>query len=58
MDIVFTTTITHTVHVGEEGIEGVDHEMTISAPEGLPSDVIMAASLGGCRSAVKTMEEA
>jgi hypothetical protein len=55
MDIVFTTTITHTVHIGEEGIEGADHAVAVDVPEGLPEAVARAAALGGCRSAVQAL---
>ncbi len=60
MNIEIRTIITSTVHVGDDGIEGVEHVVTVDGDalaESLPGDAIMAIVLGGCRSTIKSIED-
>lgn len=60
MKIEIRTIITSTVTVSDDGIEGVDHALAVEGDEyasALPQNAWVAIALGGCRSAVKAIEE-
>lgn len=60
MKIEIRTIITSTVTIGDDGVESVDHALTIEGDElasAMPQDAWVAVALGGCRSAVKAIEE-
>lgn len=58
IQIAFTTTITHTVSIGDNGIEGAEHSVDIDASNatGLPQAAIIATAIGGCRSALAALD--
>lgn len=58
IQISFTTTITHTVTVGDDGIEGAEHAVDIDASSatGLPEAAIIATVIGGCRSVLTSLD--
>lgn len=60
MEIAFTTTITHTITIGNDGELSADHAITIdSTPiaSGLPKVVLLSTVLGGLRSAEAAVED-
>lgn len=60
MHINLTTTITHRVEIGDDGIEGVEHSVVIDGDDeasALPHDALMAVVEGGCKSVLKTLKE-
>lgn len=59
LQISFTTTSTHTVIIGDDGIEGAEHAVDIDASGavGLPEVAIIATAIGGCRSTLAALEQ-
>lgn len=58
MFIEFTTTITHRIELGDEGIEGISHSVSIDAGDAIAlgqSGVMMVAA-GGCKAALNSIE--
>lgn len=57
MNLTVTTTITSTIAVGEDGIEGVEHSVEVAVPGvALPSVAITAVVSGGLKSALQAVE--
>lgn len=57
MNLTVTTTITSTITVGEDGIEGVEHSVEIDAGIGaLPTNALTAVVGGGLKSALQAVE--
>lgn len=55
-----TTTITHRIKIGDNGIEGVEHSVEIDGDDeagALPHAALMAVVEGGCKSVLKTIKE-
>lgn len=61
MQIEIRTTITSRINIGDDGIEGADHDVRIDGgpgAEALPENVILATVAGACKSVIKSLDEA
>lgn len=58
MYIEFSTTITHRITLGDEGIESIDHTVEIDAGEAvaLGQHGVMLIAAGGCKAALNSIE--
>ncbi|HWJ09067.1 MAG TPA: hypothetical protein VNS46_06790 [Nocardioides sp.] len=59
MFIEFSTTITHRVEIGDDGIEGASHSVEIDAGDAasvLPTQVLTIVATAGCRAALDALE--
>jgi hypothetical protein len=58
MFIEFTTTITHRITIGEDGLDDIQHGVDVDATsaEGLPTQLIYAISKAGCEATIRAID--
>jgi len=59
MFIEFTTTITHRIEIGDDGIAGISHSVSIDAGEAavLGTQVIYKIAEAGCKATVNSLND-